>query len=278
MGNFLVTMKSGLHIGTSGWSYREDWKGIFYHSATSLLDQYLSYFDTAEINSTFYSLPKPSFIRHIVEGTKPEKFFTAKLPQAVTHDNRLATFGDGFAVLEAFFELMAPMKSRIAALLIQLPPWNIEKMNDLEQFLAALDTSYRYAIEFRHESWLIPRVWSLIEKYRIAHVIVDEPKLPINTRITTDFSYIRWHGHGTNPWYKYLYSQNELEQWIPRLRMLHDETDVILGYFNNHFFGYAPFNALQMLKMLDAINPKQEEKLERMNKSFASRQTILEDY
>ncbi len=271
-------MIPGTHIGTSGWSYKDDWKNIFYHSPTSLLEQYLTYFDTAEINSTFYALPKPNFIRHLVEGTNPRKFFTAKIPRAVTHDNRLDVSGEGGDVIEEFFNLISPLKSRLSALLIQLPPWATDKMADLETFLTNLDKSYRYAIEFRHESWLNSRVWDLIEEHQIAHVIVDEPKLAINPRITTDFVYVRWHGHGENPWYKYRYSKDELSEWVPRLQRLQDETDAILGYFNNHFFGYAPFNALQMLQLLKTINPTQEEKLHRMESKFSKKQTKLDQF
>ncbi len=72
-------------------------------------------------------------------------------------------------------------------------------MADVESFFSGLDDSFRFAIEFRHESWLNDRVWKLLEDYGIAHVIVDEPKLPISLRVTTDFSYIRWHGYGSRP-------------------------------------------------------------------------------
>ncbi|MDF1539478.1 MAG: DUF72 domain-containing protein [Candidatus Thorarchaeota archaeon] len=273
-----MSMISGLHLGTSGWSYKDDWKNIFYHSPASLLEQYLTYFDTAEINSTFYALPKPNFIRHLAERVNPTNTFTAKIPQAVTHDNRLDLSGEGGDILEEFFNVMAPLKSQLVALLIQLPPWAIDKMSDLETFLTNLDESYRYAIEFRHESWLTPKVWSLIESHQIAHVIVDEPKLPINTRITTDFVYIRWHGHGADIWYKYRYSLEELSEWAPRLQHLQNETDTIFGYFNNHFFGYAPFNALQMLQLLETITPVQEEKLHRMESQFSKTQTKLDQF
>ena len=92
-------------------------------------------------------------------------------------------------------------------------------MGDLETFLSFLDSSFRYAIEFRDESWLTNEVWNLLEDYGIANVIVDEPKLPIDLRITTDFSYIRWHGHGENPWFNYRFSIEELEPWVPRLAL-----------------------------------------------------------
>ncbi len=271
-------MRKGLFIGCSGWSYPDDWLRVFYRSRSAFLKQYLSVFDTAEINSTFYALPRPNFIKHLVNNVGEDKFFTAKLPKKVTHDNRLDVSGDGGAVLQEYFTLMEPIRNRIEALLIQLPPWDITNMSDLESFLVSLDKSFRYAIEFRHESWLTSRVWSLLEDYGIANVIVDEPKLPIELRITADFAYIRWHGHGSRPWYNYLYSPEELKAWVPRLEDVTSRTDSILGYFNNHFSGNAPFNALQMLDLMGLASFQQSNKLERMTKHMSGHQTSLDDF
>lgn len=270
-------MKKGLYIGTSGWSYEKDWKGTFYTTGGSMLKYYLKYFQTAEINSTFYALPKPNFIKHL-SSLDESVFFTAKLPKKVTHDNRLDLSGEGGETLAEFFRLLAPIHDRIPVLLIQLPPWEIGTMSDLERFLVALDQSYRYAIEFRDQSWLINKVWNLLEAYEIANVIVDEPKLPIDLRTTTDFSYIRWHGHGENPWFNYRFSIEELEDWVPRLQQVTDSVETTLGYFNNHFAGNAPLNALQMLSLLKTITPKQQVKLDRMLRTTETTQATLNDF
>ncbi|MGD9381841.1 MAG: DUF72 domain-containing protein [Candidatus Thorarchaeota archaeon] len=273
----MTLTRKGLHIGTSGWSYEADWKEVFYHSRTSLLQQYLAIFETAEINSTFYALPQPNFVKHLA-SLKEDKFFTAKLPKKVTHDSRLNLAGEGGEALQSFFTLMNPIREKIAALLIQLPPWDISKMASLEAFLSELDSSFRYAIEFRDESWLTKRTSKLLEDYGVAYVIVDEPKLPIDLRVTTDFAYIRWHGHGVNPWYNYLYSVKELEEWKPRLEDVMSRTESVLGYWNNHFSGNAPFNGLQMLQIMGKINPRQLQKLDLMRKHMSVTQTTLEDF
>jgi len=270
-------MRKGLHIGTSGWSYGKDWKDVFYTSGTSMLQQYLNYFDTAEINSTFYALPKPNFIKHLASVDR-NKYFTAKLPKKVTHDHRLDLTGEGGAILDEFFELLRPIEDRIEVLLIQLPPWDISTMANLESLFASLRPPYRYAIEFRHESWLVESVWSLLEQYDIANVIVDEPKLPIDLRITTDFSYVRWHGQNVKLWYNYRYSLEELKEWLPRLDHILNGVDHVFGYFNNHFAGNAPLNALQMLSLLGTINQRQERKLLKMLESNAVQQMSLDDF
>jgi uncharacterized protein YecE (DUF72 family) len=270
-------MRKGLHIGTSGWSYDKDWSGIFYSSRGSMLNQYLKYFQTAEINSTFYALPRPKFIKHL--STLDENvFFTAKLPKKVTHDARLNLPGVGGETLTEFFRLLEPIRNSIPVLLIQLPPWDISTMGDPEAFFSFLDSSFRYAIEFRDQSWLTSKVYNLLEDYGIANVIVDEPKLPIDLRITSDFSYIRWHGHGTNPWFNYRYSIEELEPWVSRLEQLTTSVETTFGYFNNHFAGNAPLNAFQMLSLLKRITPKQQVKLDRMLKVAETSQSTLDSF
>ena len=270
-------MRNGFHVGTSGWSYAKDWKDVFYTSGGSMLQQYLQYFDTAEINSTFYALPTPNFIRHL-STLERNKFFTAKLPKKVTHDLRLDVTGEGRQVLDEFFELLKPIENRVDVLLIQLPPWEISTMANLEAFFSELRPPYRYAIEFRHESWLAEPVWRLLEQYNIAHVVVDEPRLPIDLRVTTDFSYVRWHGQNEGLWYNYRYSLAELEGWIPRLHQLTGTVDCTFGYFNNHFAGNAPLNALQLLSLLGTITPRQERKLLSMLERDEVHQLSLDDF
>jgi uncharacterized protein YecE (DUF72 family) len=243
-----------------------------------MLQQYFTYFDVAEINSTFYGPPKESIISYLMATLSDAKHFTAKIPHRVTHNNRLDLRTEAGAILSDFFEKMKPMSPRLGVLLIQLPPWDLTTFGDLEAFFSALDPDYRYAIEFRHESWLRPRVWRLLEDYRIAHVIVDEPRLPINMRVTTDFVYVRLHGHGTKPWYNYRYADDELQAWSERLNLLMDENKTVFTFFNNHFYGYGPTNALQMMELMNCISPVQKGKLEQMLPKLAVSQTTLDEF
>ncbi len=273
-----VNLRKGLRIGTSGWSYKEDWTGIFYNKSAPMFRQYLDYFDTVEINSTFYSLPQPAMVKHLSGFTSADVLFTAKIPKKVTHDNKLDVSGEGGKVLSDFFTLMAPLQKQLGVLLIQLPPWEPSRLADIESFFASLDRRFRYAVEFRHEDWLTGHYWQLLEKNNIGYVIVDEPRLPVDLRVTTDFAYIRWHGHGSRPWYNYRYSTEELEGWRPKLGQLLEKTETVLGYFNNHFSGNAPLNALQMIDLMGLANTRQKAKLERMQERGSVTQTSLYDF
>jgi uncharacterized protein YecE (DUF72 family) len=251
---------------------------MLYSSSKNLLEQYLSFFDVAEINTTFYGTLSFSTIEKFNQLLKQHQFFTAKLPHQITHVHKLNMNSDARIILFDFLEKMKPLIPKLKVILLQLPPWDIEKLGDLETIFSLLDDDYRYAVEFRHHSWLSNRSYKLMEDYNIAYVIVDEPLLPIDLRITTDFSYIRWHGHGTNPWYNWRYSDQALEEWEVRLEMMHDRVGTILGFFNNHFFGYGPTNAIQMLDKLGLATDKQREKMEKMLYNLDIEQTSLDEF
>jgi uncharacterized protein YecE (DUF72 family) len=111
------------------------------------------------------------------------------------------------ADLEAFLDLMRPLQlgGKLACLLIQLPPKYSYNPKNLEAFFQMLDPTFRYAVEFRNSTWLLPskETFQLLEQYGIAYSSVDEPLLPPEVHLTTDFAYFRWHGKGEEIWFDY---------------------------------------------------------------------------
>jgi len=194
----------------------------------------------------------------------PRNFvFNAKLPQTITHE-RLEALGKPVEEeLDKFANLMLPLNNsgKLGCLLIQLPPRYKYDPGHLEEFLSLLPHGFKYAIEFRHKSWLRAETWKALSKYNVAYTIVDEPLLPPEVHITADFAYMRWHGRGQRPWYDYHYPEKELRDWLPKVREVEDSVKTTYGYFNNHFHGYAVENGLSILKMLDRLTPAQEEAL-----------------
>jgi uncharacterized protein YecE (DUF72 family) len=252
-------MKEKLLLGCSGWSY-DEWVGTVYkNTKESKLAAYSNLFDIAEINSTFYRNPSKGTVLGWNRYTPEDFLFTAKMPQKVTHDKNIdVSKGIKEDMLE-FCELMRPLQDsgKLACLLIQLPPRPKFKEERVRGFLEVLPEEYRYAIEFRNSSWMCEEAYELLREFKIAYTIVDEPLLPPEIHITSDFAYIRWHGKGSKPWYNYRYSVNELEPWIPKLKTVLENTERAYGFFNNHYRGYAPANCLQMLEMMDLITPQQ---------------------
>jgi hypothetical protein len=123
-------------------------------------------------------------------------------------------------------------------------------LESLEAFFRLLDPMFKYAAEFRSLSWMRDETWELLKKYSVAYTIVDEPLLPSETHLTTDFAYFRWHGRGEDIWFDYRYSKEELEPWVPKIEEVARKVKRVYGYFNNHYHGYAPENCLQLLERL----------------------------
>jgi len=252
-------MNINILLGTSGWSYKE-WIGPFYSKGDkSMLRAYGKVFQTVEINSTFYRYPSKGTVMGWVKYS-PEGFvYSAKLPRLITHEKGLDLNKGVEEDLNKFIELIEPLilSGKLGCILIQLPPKFGYKPKELNDFFKLLPNHTRFAIEFRHPSWMREETWALLEKYRVIYTIVDEPLLPPEIHITSDIAYFRWHGHGVRPWYNYRYSVEELEPWVPKVRETAERVDRIFGYLNNHYHGYAVENCLQILDMLGDLTSEQ---------------------
>ena len=257
----------GVLIGTSGWDY-DDWVGPFYRGERGMFREYARIFSTAEVNSTFYTMPGKEFMRGLARAAPRGFVFSVKLNRTITHRKRLDPRLGVERDLRTFLDLVEPLRGRLAAVLVQLPPLPRGRIA-LEDFLTLIPKGVRFAVEFRHPTWLVEDTFRTLERYDVAYVVVDEPLLPPVLRTTAGLAYVRWHGRGSRPWYYYRYSAEELREWVPRLRKLMDGADMVVGYFNNHFRGFAPLNALQMLFLLGIATREQRAKLREIEEWFA---------
>ncbi|MDW0174312.1 MAG: DUF72 domain-containing protein [Nitrososphaeraceae archaeon] len=287
-----------LLIGCSGWSYsdsfeRGGWIKVFYPDAqTKKLPYYAQFFNTAEMDSTFYEkfymyMTKDTFIA--MNRATPAKFqFSVKVPETVTHDNRLDVNKGAMALLNEFLEKISPLKyaNKLGAVLIQLPPsFTVKEFQNTEEFLDRLPSGYDYAVEFRHPSWNTEGPWELLKQYNIAAVLTDSPepdKLQFLSEpiVTANHSFIRWHGRQVKPRYNYLYSRDELKPWVDKVKQISLETPVVRGYFNNHYGARAVVNAIEFKEMLGtALSEKEKTLLENARNLFSqiSRQATLDD-
>jgi uncharacterized protein YecE (DUF72 family) len=108
----------------------------------------------------------------------------------------------------------------------------------------------RHCFEFRHESWFVEEVYELLRRHDVALVIGDTPQRPFQPHVfTADWTFARFH-HGTRG-RESNYSQRELEEWAERIAAWRREVEV-LAYFNNDRRGFAPRNALELRKLLEA--------------------------
>jgi len=265
--------ENDIFLGTSGWSYKE-WEEIFYKKGEKRkLRAYSQVFKTVEIDSTFYRYPSKGTVFGWLRYSPSNFIFSAKLPKVITHDKKLGLKGDVKSDLDAFLELMSPLQlgGKLACLLIQLPPKYDYNPGNLEAFFQLLDPRFKFAVEFRNLSWMRDETWDLLRKYEVAYTVVDEPLLPPEVHLTADLAYFRWHGRGERPWFDYLYSKEELEPWIPKVEEASRKVKKVVGYFNNHFHGYAPENCLHLIERLGLLSEEQK----RAKEKTAKKQTQL---
>ena len=285
-------------IGCSGWSYSDSfdkggWVKVFYPDAqTKKLPYYAQFFNSAEIDATFYE----KFYMYMTKDTftamgraTPDDFqFSIKVPETVTHDNRLDVNKGAMALLNEFLEKISPLKyaNKLGAVLIQLPPsFTVKEFQNTEEFLDRLPSGYDYAVEFRHPSWNTEGPWELLKHYNIAAVMTDSPepdKLQFLSEpiVTANHSFIRWHGRQVKPRYNYLYSRDELRPWVDKVKRISLETPVVRGYFNNHYGARAVVNAIEFKEMLGNTSSERENTIKENARNFffeTSRQSTLDN-
>jgi uncharacterized protein YecE (DUF72 family) len=238
-------------LGTSGWDYPE-WVGPVYPPKGQLdkLRFYSGLFPIVEINSTFYRLPPPSYATSWAKRTPHGFQFTAKFPRTITHERKLVGASEE---LRKFLELLQPLRDadRFACALLQLPPSLPFEPATVRGFYESLPPELPVAVEFREPSWLGPASMDLLREFRLAYVVVDEPHLPVRLERTTEFAYLRFHGHGSPLWYDYRYSPAEIAGWVPRVRELAEGSRELYIFFNNHFRGDAAANARGLAELLE---------------------------
>ena len=149
-----------LHVGTSGWSYPE-WKPDFYPESlpqSRFLAHYASVLTACEINATHYRLQSQDAVARWAAQT-PEGFrFAAKAHRRLTHMRVLPPAGGGDEFLARFLESLQPLGGRLGAVLLQFPPTRVRDDGVLAELLACRPPGLATALEFRHESWLVPEV------------------------------------------------------------------------------------------------------------------------
>ncbi len=206
--------------GTCGYSYKDWVDSVYPPDIRRALSTYIKVFKAVEIDSTFYSIPSKQIVESWINRFPRGFHVTMKIPKSITHEKRLRR--DSLDDLKIFLQAVAPLidGGLLKVLLIQLPPSLKLDLSMLENFIAAaksLEGRIKWAVEFRHASWIDDRTFKLLEKYGASFVVVDEPGLPFIARKTSDTSYVRFHGRGREVWYDYLYSPAELGERVPQL-------------------------------------------------------------
>jgi len=227
---------AAVHIGPAGWSY-EDWEGTVYPDAKpkgfrppAFLAQY---FNTIELNNTFYRPPSPGFCYRWLKDVadRPDFLYTAKLWQGFTHEQEIggeegpaaAEAGPPAEVrsggrrrgrwaqrdVEAFRNGIAPLvqAGRLGALLMQFP-WSFRYSAQNEGYLRELADEFGdlpLVLEVRHKGWVQPEALRFVESLGIGFCNIDQPafrdNIPLTTHAFGPVGYLRLHGRNAETWF-----------------------------------------------------------------------------
>jgi uncharacterized protein YecE (DUF72 family) len=262
--------KAEMYVGPAGWSY-DDWEGIVYpkpkpkgfRPPTYLAD----WFNTIEINTTFYRPPNPGYCHRWVKDVEdhPGFLYTAKLWDRFTHQRdehwlkkEEEIFRDGIAPLvEA---------GRLGALLVQFP-WSFRYNRSSEDYLRDVVDTWRdmpLVLEVRHKGWMQDRALQFIESLGVGFANIDQPQFSNNIPLTSyafgGTGYLRLHGRNAEAWfdkeagrdqrYDYTYSDEELDEIQAALEEIADRVERMFVIANNHYRGQAVATDLQIIRRM----------------------------
>jgi uncharacterized protein YecE (DUF72 family) len=258
-----------IRFGVAGWDYKDWWGPVYPVPRPRGFDPlgYLArFFDTIEINSTFYGPASAgsatSWARRVAQN--PRFRFTAKLYQRFTHQREEAWTRDE---IEEVRQGLAPLRDagRLGAVLLQFP-WSFKRDDAAREWLDDLVTALRefpLVVEVRHASWNVPEFYAGLRERGIGAVNIDQPvfrnSIKPGAQVTSGVGYVRLHGRNYGNWfrdsaesherYDYLYGKEELGEWLDRIHEVAQRAQETYVITNNHYRGQGAANALMMMRM-----------------------------
>ncbi len=256
-----------IFIGTSGFYYPH-WVGNFYPEdlkRDETLSFYSKYFNTVEINSSFYHILKPKTVENWISQVPKDFVFSFKMSRFITHIKRLAVEEKS---LDVFFKCLNPLKNKKTKtlVLIQTPPSLKGDKIKLIRFIKILPRDFLYAFEFRHQSWFSDDFYEVLKNHNAALVLSDSSikngllkKNKSDQRLwpyvnvdTASFFYIRFHG--SQSLFRSSYNDEELKFYSQLIKEKIQKGMAVYAYFNNDAEGWAVENANRLKKFIEKID------------------------
>jgi uncharacterized protein YecE (DUF72 family) len=264
-----------VRIGTCSWA-DEGLLRMWYPRGVSTAEKRLRYyaerFDTVEVDSPFYALPDPDVTRRWAERTPDAFTFHVKASAAMTWHEGVPT-DEAFAQFRGAFEPLE-LSGKLRAVLLQYHPRFTKSLEAKAELARAPERLAPLVplIEFRHRSWMEESersdTLSFLEDNGLAYVSVDSPltnAANVSPRVaaaTHRVAYLRFHGRNAKTWnirgarsaadrFDWMYSEEELTEWIEPAGRLAGEADEVYALFNNNRDDFAPRSAAIFRGLLD---------------------------
>ena len=236
------------------------------------LAYYAERFDTVEVDSPYYHLPDPAVTGRWAQRTPPEFVFHVKAHASMT-GHEPAEQEQAFAEFRASLEPLE-LSGKLRGILLQFHPRFVKSdaaKAELSRVRALLDPLVPL-VEFRHRSWLEEGERSdtlaFLEQSGLAYVSVDAPRtrasnvVPPVAAATHRVAYVRFHGRNAKTWnirsekswqrFDWMYSAEELAEWVGKLAGLAEQADEVYALFNNNRDDFAPRSAMVLRNLLDS--------------------------
>ena len=235
------------------------------------LAYYAERFDTVEVDSPYYHLPDPAVTGRWAQRTPPAFVFHVKAHKTMTHHEE-AEQAQAFADFRASL-LPLELSGKLRGILVQYHPRFVkstEAKEELARVRALLDPLVPL-VEFRHRSWLEEDeradTLDFLRRNGLAYVSVDAPRtrasnvVPPVAAATHRVAYVRFHGRNAKTWnirsersserFDWMYSAQELAEWVPELGRLAEDADEVYAMFNNNRDDFAPRSAAILRSLLE---------------------------
>ena len=255
-------MTAEILLGCQGWNYAA-WVGPFYPPKTrpsEYLTVYARAFHTVEVDSTFYATPAVATVRGWASRVPDGFRFALKLPQEITHENRLR---HSESQVHRFFDVARELGPKLGPVLVQLgPDFAPSELPALAGFLPLLPPDLQVAVEFRQRGWINDGIIALLAEHRVALALVDARFIPrsvmlkLAERPTADFAYLRWMGPDRDilDYSRVQHDRSrELEAWRAAIPVIASRVKVAYGYVNNHFSGHSPADVRTLQRQLGQV-------------------------
>lgn len=284
-----------IHLGTSAWNF-DEWRGVFYPekmTAKDFLPFYAGKFNSVEVNTSFYAIPRHTTVEGWLESVPPGFTFSLKLPRNISHEQKLV---DCEVETRAFLGVLRLLGEMAGPGFLQLPPhFTRERYGKvLAAYLDWLGTELqkpehagiRLAVEVRADDLLTPAFATFVAERGLAlvlgdRVIPDANKPPgpegrlapdlfdtwvklIEASSAPDFVFIRWIGDNRDSVWaepedrnrKFVFARDErLDLWAERLATLSGAGVEIFGYMHNPYEGHSPISLERLFQRLAPLVP-----------------------
>ena len=235
-----------------------------------------------ERNSALWAQRTPPYFRFNIKAfslltqhpTRPAALYKDLRPEGVTKNVYPKDLESKVVdeVWGRFLSALEPLHDagKLGAVLFQFPQWFTIRRSNKDYLLECKERAapYRICVEFRSASWFrdeetTGETLDFLRSYGLPFVCVDMPQghpssvPPVVAATTSDLSVVRFHGH-SDKWnsrdiyerFGYLYDENELASWAPRLRELSTQSRETHVLLNNCYRNYAQVNARQLAQLV----------------------------